>query len=259
MKISSAAPQLNSHPWWVPARRFDDEMMDREQPFDDLRKNFQDIEFINRFFGGWSVVLKHVLRFLEAGSELSVLDVATGGADLPRAILRWSRKRGQPVCITALHLNPRVLDIARDASRGKPGISFTVGDACHLPFADGSFDCVLLSLTLHHFADPTVTRVLQEMMRVAKRGVIVNDLNRGYLPACLIWLTTRLLGMNRMTKNDAPLSVLRARTLAEYRELACSAGLSNARIYSHAFWRVGLVATKSRSPADRFILTSRSS
>ena len=243
MKISSAASQPNTQAWWVPTRRLDDEMMDREQPLCDLRENFRDIGTINRLFGGLSLVLKHLSPFLE-GDDVSVLDVATGGADVPRAILRWGRNRGHKISVSAVDANPAVLNIAREATRSEPAISLLEGDARQLPFADNSFDLVLLSLTLHHFDDTTAERVLREMMRVARRGIIVNDLSRAYLPAGLIWLTTRLLGMNRMTKNDAPLSVLRARTPDEYRRLAVSAGLQRAKVCRHAFWRVAVVATK---------------
>ena len=243
LKISSAATQPNTQAWWVPVRRLDDEMLDREQPFGDLKENFRDIETINRLFGGWSLVLKHVSPFLESG-DASILNVATGGADVPRAILRWSRKKDRKISISAVDSSAVVLDIAREATRGEPAISLLEGDARQLPFADNSFDLVLLSLTLHHFDDATAERVLREIMRVAKRGIIVNDLSRAYLPAGLIWLTTRLLGMNRMTKNDAPLSVLRARTPDEYRRLAECAGLQHATICKHAFWRVAVVASK---------------
>lgn len=48
-----------------------------------------------------------------------------------------------------------------------------VGDAHTLPFPDRSFDVVASKQTLPHFAEPA--RALAEMMRVAKRGVIVQQ------------------------------------------------------------------------------------
>jgi hypothetical protein len=81
------------------------------------------------------------------------------------------------------------------------------------------------------------------MQRVARRAIVVNDLRRGYLPAGLIWLVTRLACMNRLTKHDAVLSVLKSRTVREYRALAEMAGLSSAEIKARPFWRVSLVAS----------------
>lgn len=52
-----------------------------------------------------------------------------------------------------------------------PGV--LVGDAHELPFQDGTFDVVASKQTLPHFRDPV--RALAEMMRVARRGVIVQQ------------------------------------------------------------------------------------
>ncbi len=52
-----------------------------------------------------------------------------------------------------------------------PGVM--VGDAHALPFPDGSFDVVASKQTLPHLADPA--RALGEMMRVARRGVIIQQ------------------------------------------------------------------------------------
>jgi SAM-dependent methyltransferase len=247
MKISSAASASNNRRWWIPNRHLQAELMDVDQPLDDFKKCFHDIRTINRLFGGLSLVLRHVSKLFEGGvSELSVLDVATGDADVPRAILRWGHQQGYQVSVTAIDSNSKVLRVAKEASQGVADLSFMEGDARSLSFPDDSFDCVLLSLTLHHFDDATAARVMQEMMRVARREIIINDLRRGYLPAALIWLVTRLMGMNRLTRNDAPLSVLRARTMGEYRDLVRQAGITSAHVYKHPFWRVAIVARKSR-------------
>ena len=58
-----------------------------------------------------------------------------------------------------------------------------------LPFADASFDAVSEFSILHHVANPSA--VVQEMLRVARRAVIIVDCNRfgqGSLPAKLVKL-----------------------------------------------------------------------
>ncbi len=80
-------------------------------------------------------------------------------------------------------------------------------------------------MLLHHL-DPTVAvAVLAEMARVARRGVVVNDLVRGRLAWLGAWLLTRLRTRNRYTRYDAPLSVRRAYTVAELTALLAAAGL----------------------------------
>ena len=51
------------------------------------------------------------------------------------------------------------------------------GDGLRLPFADRSFDAAYTVLTLHHFRDDAAVCLLQDMARVARRLVVVNDLD----------------------------------------------------------------------------------
>jgi ubiquinone/menaquinone biosynthesis C-methylase UbiE len=68
------------------------------------------------------------------------------------------------------------------------------GDA--LPFPDGSFDAVCEFAVLHHAANPKA--VVREMMRVAKKAVILCDSNRfgqGAFPARLLKLALYKCGL----------------------------------------------------------------
>lgn len=65
-----------------------------------------------------------------------------------------------------------------------------------LPFADGSFDAVSEVSILHHVSDPAA--VVREMLRVARKIVIIVDCNRfgqGSLPARLLKLFLYKLGL----------------------------------------------------------------
>jgi ubiquinone/menaquinone biosynthesis C-methylase UbiE len=230
--------------WWIPNRKRDKELIDSfNQPDDDFRNSFRDLELINRCLGGVAVVLRELERLLPSSLQpVSVLDVGTGAADIPRALIRWARHRGQALSVVALDANEMALSIAQ--SHRAERLRFILADGTALPFRDESFDFVLSSLTLHHFDDGPAVRVMGEMRRVARRGVIVNDLRRGYLPAALIWIVTRLTGMNRLTRHDGPLSVLRSRTVEEYRQLATQSGLVSAEVHKHPFWRAAIVARK---------------
>ena len=104
---------------------------------------------------------------LLAGLRGRVLDIGGGAglaamflpADVVYTVIDPGRVWADPVWT----------DIRRTlASRG-PDPDFTVGTAEHLPFADGSFDAVLVLWSLNHVADPG--RAIQEMHRVlADRG-----------------------------------------------------------------------------------------
>ena len=236
-----------NNPWWVPTRARRKELIDSpDHPLEDFRQSFRDIRTINRLFGGTAVVLTRLSRLVGSSREkLTVLDVGTGSADIPRALMQWARERGISIRMTASDANPKVLRFAQADGPEDPDFRFVVCDATALPFENESFDYVLSSLTFHHFDDGMAGDALREMCRVARRAVIVNDLRRAYLPAALIWLVTRALGMNRLTRHDGPLSVLRSRTMREFRDLATLSGPWEPELYGHPFWRAAIVLRKA--------------
>ena len=211
---------------------------------DDLERSFSDIRKINRFLGGIAVVRRELDRLVSPSESSSLLDLGTGTADIPLYLIKRARSQGGCIRATVLDANDKIAHLARQQSSGDPDIRVVTGDASALPFADQSFDFVTCSLTFHHFSDAVAIKTLREMNRVARVALIVNDLQRGYLPAGLIWLVTRLTMMHRLTRHDAPLSVMRSRTLAEYSDLAALAGFSNAEVRRHPFWRASLVVSK---------------
>ena len=67
--------------------------------------------------------------------------------------------------------------------------------------------------------------LLRELHRVSRRGVVVNDLRRGWFPYAATLLTVRAFGRSSVTQHDGPLSVRRSYTLRELDALASEAGL----------------------------------
>jgi ubiquinone/menaquinone biosynthesis C-methylase UbiE len=229
--------------WHLCATRAEDgELMDTPQPRALLEECLRELEQINRLLGVHRIVLGHVRRFLRPGDvSLTVADVATGGADLPRRLIQWGRRRRLSLRLLAIDQHPQTAAIARDRSRGVPGIRVVRGDARSLPLADRSVDVALLTTALHHLSPPDAVQALRELARVSRRGFVVTDLVRS--PAA--YLGARLLGLavlrNPLTRNDGPRSVLRAYTPAEVRGLAEEAGLDGLRIVRHPLFRLALV------------------
>jgi ubiquinone/menaquinone biosynthesis C-methylase UbiE len=111
-----------------------------------------------------------------------------------------------------------------------------------LPFASGSFDVAICSLLLHHLSPADAVTTLAEMRRVARRGLIVNDLMRtwfGYLGAVAL---SRAFTTNPLTRHDAPLSVQRAYTTEEMAQLAREAGLGAVTFFKSLGYRTAMIA-----------------
>jgi SAM-dependent methyltransferase len=195
-------------------------------PARELAGNLRDIRRVNRYLGGTRAVLRVVqpaLRHVPIGQYVEILDLATGSADIPLAIVRQARRAGRRVRIVATDFQPSVLAVARAADLPAE-VELAEADARALPYADRSFDLVILSLALHHFDPEEGRRVLAEMRRVGRRMLIVNDLERCRLGYAGAWLMGHLLTRNRLTRHDAPLSVRRAYTPTEALALAHAAG-----------------------------------
>ena len=79
-----------------------------------------------------------------------------------------------------------------------------------MPGEPGAYDFVFCSLALHHFSEDDAVRVLRRCRELARAGVMVADLERGWLAAAGVWLMTAVLYREPMTKYDARVSVRRA-------------------------------------------------
>ncbi len=207
----------------------------------DLSGNLREIRGINRGLGWTAVTLRLVEQARrEAGlASWSYLDVATGSADLPLALVRGARRRRQTVDAHALDASPAVLEEARRFLRGAP-VTLHLGDARALPFEDRAFDVVTCVLALHHFPPDEAAAVLGEIARVARHAWVVVDLRRG-LMAYLGALALRLVLRNPMTRHDAPASVLRAYSMAEMDSMLGRAGLSGASLRACFPFRVAVL------------------
>lgn len=212
-----------------------------------LAHNLRDIRRVNRFAGGTAVVLRHLpalLADVPRGMTVTLLDLATGSGDIPRALVRWGRRRGYDVRVLATDVSEDVLAVTRRETADEPSIIVEACDARALPYRDGAFDIAVCSLALHHFPRQEAVRVLDEMGRVARRGIILNDLVRtwpGYVGA---WLLGNATTRNPLTRHDAPLSILRAFTPEELAAMAREAGLTDIAVTPHRFWRMALVARR---------------
>jgi ubiquinone/menaquinone biosynthesis C-methylase UbiE len=185
----------------TPRRVVQEELLDEhDAPREDMERSLRDLRRINRFLGGIGIYRRLLKRL---GPAQSVLDVGAGTADLvsslPGSVLR-----------VALDFKIDHLLYLRDRRAHR-----VVGDASQLPFRSGSIDAVTSAHFFHHFEADENAAILEEALRVARRGVVVNDTRRHYVPLLIVKLLSVLRLVGRITRFDAPASVLRAYTIGE--------------------------------------------
>ncbi len=204
-------------------------------PLDDataLAGNLRDLRRANALLGGVRLSREAIDALVGAGgggrAGIELLDVGTGGADIPVALIDDWRRNGRRLAVTAVDDRPEVLAAARlarpDLERVE-GLRLGVADGRALPYDNRAFDVAHASLLVHHLEPDEAVRLLGEMARVSRRGVVVNDLSRGPLRWAGAWLLAHLATRNRLTRHDGPLSVRRAYTAVEMHALLAVAGL----------------------------------
>jgi ubiquinone/menaquinone biosynthesis C-methylase UbiE len=210
-----------------------------------LAEDLRNLEMLNRWFGGRSVVRRRLRGLLAVRGQapLTVLDIGSGAGDLVRAVVEECRARGVPVRVCSLDAHPQVQTFARERLADLPEVRFLRADAACLPLHAGSVDLALCTLALHHFTEEAATAVLAEMRRVARSWAVVSDLYRAPAAYAAVWFATRFTA-NPMTRKDGPLSVQRAFTPGELRALAAQAGWVQPRFHREPWFRMSLIETR---------------
>jgi ubiquinone/menaquinone biosynthesis C-methylase UbiE len=208
----------------------------------DVRIQLNDLWRINRWLGGVSSSLHLLLRVLRDAGRRSVrvLEVGAGDGRLAARLRSMLRRRGIEADFFVLDRRYSHLLFGRPASDLHP----VVADALALPFRAESFDVVTCNLLFHHFSGGDALRFLCSLGAVARDAVLINDLERRWLPYLFIrlapWFTR-----NRMSRHDAAASVRQAYTRRELVQLAAAAGFTDFEVRRLAPFRLGLVVRKS--------------
>ena len=221
----------------------DDPSLDETQHIDALRG----LERINRFSNSTGILWPPIRDFMKQQglSKCRVLDVATGGGDVPVELWRRARREGIDLQLSGCDKSPRAVAYARHRAKKKGAdVSFFECDVLSKELSSG-YDVIISSLFLHHLEKGQAVGLLKAMAHATNRLVLVNDLIRHPMGLGLAIVGTRLLSSSAVVHHDGPQSVRAAFTPNETLELARQAGLSGARAVSRWPFRFLLYWEKS--------------
>lgn len=167
--------------------------------------------------------MRLTLETIGAGPEDRVLDVACGPGIVACELARIARH------VTGSDLTPAMLEQARERQRsaGLDNLTWELGDATRLPYADDTFDLVVTRYSFHHLLDPQAA--LAEMQRVCRPGGKVAVIDVVVEPEAAE-------AYDRMERLRDP-SHTRALTPAEYDRIGAAVGLEPV---ASAFYRLGM-------------------
>lgn len=123
-----------------------------------------------------------VLQEIDCEKTMSLLDVSCGTGELLLSLGKMIHPRSK---LAGVDITKAMLAIARKKLPSQ--VVLKQQDVRHLTFKDRSFDYVVSTEAFHHYADQP--QALKEMVRVAKKKVIIVDVN------FFLWLLHRLFEM----------------------------------------------------------------
>ncbi len=214
------------------AERMDDPAL----PFDAYRAVLTDLARINRLSFGYRPTLRWLAGVVGRGrhQRLRLLDVGFGQGDMLRRIAVWGRAKGADLELVGIDRHPWAVRVAAAATPPDLAIAWRTADLTDL--GAERFDLVISALVAHHLTDAELVGFLAWMDGHATVGWLVNDLHRHWLAYHGARLGGWVFGCHPVCRHDAPVSVARALTAAEWRRRLAEAGVAG-RIRWHLPFR----------------------
>jgi 2-polyprenyl-3-methyl-5-hydroxy-6-metoxy-1,4-benzoquinol methylase len=211
-------------------RSYKKELLDREDiPFTDIKRNMQELDFINRNLGGHEITLDGIVALIQQtptfNKQLTIVEIGCGGGDNLRAIKKWAAHIKLSVSLTGIDINEECIVYAKSQLRNND-IHFIHSDY-RLAGFEAKPDIIFSSLFCHHFTDEELIEQVKWMRGKTSLGFFINDLHRHPLAYYSIKLLTQLFSRSYLVKNDAPLSVQRGFRKQDWQALFQQAGIEN--------------------------------
>jgi SAM-dependent methyltransferase len=173
---------------------------------------------------------------------LRVLEVGAGDGRLAGRVRQELRGQGIEADFFVLDRRLKHLQAGRPRS---DGLHPVVANALTLPFKEGSFDLVTCNLLFHHFSGNQAVAFLRGLGSVAREAVLINDIERHWLPYLLIRMAPWFC-RSRVSRLDGLASIRQAYIGPELEELASAAGFDDFEVHRIVPFRLGLVLWRTR-------------
>jgi ubiquinone/menaquinone biosynthesis C-methylase UbiE len=208
-------------------RSYKKEFLDRDDiPFDAIKRNMEELNFINAHLGGHSVTIMGLRELISGSKDISICEIGCGGGDNLLAIKKWCTKKKIKVKLMGIDINASCITLAK-TTLAQSNHQLIHADYKSVNFQNDRPDIIFSSLFCHHFTDEEMVFMLRWMMKNSGTGVFINDLHRHPAAYYSIKLLTKIFSRSYLVRNDAPLSVLRGFTKKDWKLLLDEANFKN--------------------------------
>ena len=177
-----------------------------------LRDALDKIAKINQLLGGNLLTLQGVellLSKISKSERITIVDVGCGNGDMLRTLSDYGDTNNLNLQLIGIDANNFTITVAQELSIHYPNISYRCEDIFDETFAKLRYDIVLCTLTLHHFKDTEIIKLLTVFNDNATVGIVVNDLHRSAVSYRLFQVVCFVFRLNDMSREDGLTSILR--------------------------------------------------
>jgi len=193
-------------------RSYESELLDAPDiPKELLIQNLHELDFINRTLGGHNITMNGIKKLVTDKNKLyHIVDLGCGSGDAMKRIAGWARKNGYKVKLTGVDKNIDVIRYMKAYCKDYSEISGIVSDYRDYLKTTHTIDIVHCSLFCHHLNDDELIDLFDYLKSHTKTGFVINDLQRNRIAYFGVQIITHLLNGSALSKNDGPVSILRA-------------------------------------------------
>lgn len=177
-----------------------------------LRDALDKIAGINRLLGGNRVTIDGVNQLIKSQAKektIKIIDIGCGNGDMLRALAKYAQAKNIKMALLGIDANPFTISYAEKLSAPFDNICYQCSDIFDEQSAVSECDIAVCTLTLHHFKDDEIVKLLGKFKKVTRLGIVVNDLERSALAYRLFTALCWAFRLNHMSRVDGLTSILR--------------------------------------------------
>lgn len=197
---------------------------------EELRDALDQIARINQLLGGNKTTLHGIKKLLNQSDKnktISIADIGCGNGDMLRMLAKFGQKNKLNFKLIGIDANDFTINYAKTLSTEYSNIEYKCVDIFSEDFKVLKYDIILCTLTLHHFSNEEILNIITIFNNNAKNGIIINDLHRSKTAYRLFELICFVFNLNRMSREDGLVSILRGFKKNELEEFSKKTNLQN--------------------------------
>ncbi|QBN17629.1 methyltransferase domain-containing protein [Flavobacterium nackdongense] len=177
-----------------------------------LREALDKIAKINQLLGGNQLTLNGVQKLIQKSPKatpITIVDVGCGNGDMLRRLADYGLENQLHFNLIGIDANDFTINHAQQLSEEYSNIRYRCEDIFDKAFADLKYDIVLCTLTLHHFKEDEILKLMTLLNTNSRIGIVINDLHRSALAYRLFQVLCFVFRLNSMSRADGLVSILR--------------------------------------------------